>query len=192
MVESVDGKFIEWTRGKDAVSARVSIYEKIRNIPYAVIPEINDAKRYVNILKLGKGSCTPKHFLLCNMYQKLGMVVLYVVYPFRWDELDIDYPHRIRMLAETMPTSYHIACKVDMGGEFVLVDATLDPVLRKLGLPVNMQWDGTSNTLLPIDPCGEEQLYHHFEAHLIQPRVDEDSLAFYGEINAWLEKVRTS
>lgn len=192
MAELVEGKFREWTRGEDVVSARVSIFEKIRDIPYAVIPEINDAERYVDILRLGKGSCTPKHFLLCNMYQKLGMMVLYVVYPFRWDEVEIEYPRRLKRLAEAMSTSYHIACKVDIGGELVLVDATLDPVLKELGLPVNMQWDGTSNTLLPVDPCGEEQLYHPSEAPLMQPRVDEDSLIFYGELNAWLEKVRTS
>ena len=191
MAELVEGKFREWIRGDDVVSARVSIFEKIRDIPYAVIPEINDAERYVDILRLGKGSCTPKHFLLCNMYQKLGLMVLYVVYPFRWDEVEIEYPRRLKRLAEAMSTSYHIACKVDIGGELVLVDATLDPVLKGLGLPVNMQWDGTSNTLFPVDPCGEEQLYHPSEAHLAQPRVDEDSLIFYGELNAWLEKVRT-
>ena len=38
MAEPVDKTFREWTRGEDAVSARVSIYEKIRNIAYAVIP----------------------------------------------------------------------------------------------------------------------------------------------------------
>jgi hypothetical protein len=192
MAELVEGKFREWTRGADVVSARVTIFEKIRDIPYAVIPEINDAERYVDILRRGKGSCTPKHFLLCNMYQKLGLMVFYVVYPFRWDEIEIEFPRKLKRLAEAMSISYHIACKVDIGGELVLVDATLDPVLKELGLPVNMKWDGTSNTLLPIYPCGEEQLYHPSEAHLIQPRVDEDSLTFYGELNAWLEKVRTT
>jgi hypothetical protein len=135
MNELVDRKFREWTRYKDNVSSKVSIYEKIRDIPYAVIPEINDAERYVYILSMGKGSCTPKHFLLSNMYQKLGMMVLYVVYPFRWDELDIDYPRKLKRLAEAMSTSYHIACKVDIFGEFILVDATLDPLLEKVGLP---------------------------------------------------------
>jgi hypothetical protein len=72
------------------------------------------------------------------------------------------------------------------------VDATLDPVLKKLGLPVNMEWDGTSSTLLPIEPCGEEQLYHPSEAYLMRPRLDDESIAFYNELNTWLDKVRTS
>ena len=109
MTELIEERFREWTQGRDATDARVSIYERIRDIPYAVIPELIDAQRYVEILKLGKGSCTPKHFLLCNMYQRLEMVVLYVVYPFRWDEFEIDYPPRLKKLAEALPTSYHLA-----------------------------------------------------------------------------------
>jgi hypothetical protein len=177
------------------VQARISIYRGIRDIPYAVIPELNDAERYVDILNLGRGSCTPKHFLLGNMFQRLGMLVLYVVYPYRWDDFGIYYPPRLRRLAEALPTSYHLACKVDIGGELVLVDATLDSALmnqtlERFGLPVNKEWDGASNTLLPINPCGEEQLYHPSEAYLMQARYDEESLAFYRELNSWFEDIR--
>jgi len=190
MAEMLDEKFRQWAQGKNTAQARVSIYEKIRDIPYAVVPQLVDAERYVDILKHGKGSCTPKHFLLCNMYQRLGMLVLFAVYPFRWHELGIDYPPRLRRLAEAVPTSYHLACRVDIHGELVLVDATLDPALERLGLPVNKDWDGISNTLLPVNPCGEEQLYHPSEAYLIQARYDEESLTFYNELNRWLEEVR--
>ena len=193
MAEVIEDKFREWTKGKNAVEAKVNIYERIRDIPYAAIPEIADSKRYVEILNLGKGSCTPKHLLLGDMYQRLGMQVLYVVYPFRWDnieDLKIDYPSQLRKLAEELPTSYHLACKVDIDGEFVLVDATLDPALERLGLPVNKEWDGISNTVLPINPCGEEQLYHPSEAGFIQSQTDGESRAFYDELNLWLDKAR--
>jgi len=190
MTELIEEKFKEWTQRKEVGDARISIYERIRDIPYAVIPELIDAQRYAEILKLGKGSCTPKHFLLCNMYQRLGMLVLYVVYPFRWGEVEVDYPPRLRRLAEAMPTSYHLACKVDIGGEFVLVDATLDPALKRLGLPVNETWDGSSDTLLPISPCGEEQLYHPCEVYLQRAMPDERSLTFYDELNSWLQEIR--
>jgi hypothetical protein len=190
MARLIEQRFREWTRGKNAAQARVSIYQKIRDIPYAVIPELADAERYVEILKLGRGSCMPKHFLLCNMYQRLGMLVLYVVYPFRWDEAKVDYPPRLRRLAAELPTNYHLACKVDIDGEIVLVDATLDTALGRLGFPVNEEWDGESNTLLPINPCGEEQLYHPSEAHLMEAHYDEKSLAFYNELNSWLEDIR--
>ncbi len=190
MAEVIEEKFREWTTGKDAVEARISIFERIRDIPYATIPELADFKRYVEILNLGKGSCTPKHFLLCAMYQRLGMPVLYVVYPFRWDEVEIDYPPQLMSLARELPTSHHLACMVDINGKLILVDATVDPGLKKLGLHVNEEWDGVSNTVLPINPCGEGQIYHPSEASLMQAQRDEKSLAFYSELNRWLEAVR--
>jgi len=55
--------------------------------PLAVVPEIMDYRGYRNILKTGKGSCSPKHFLLSEMFYRLGLPVLYVVYPHRWDEI---------------------------------------------------------------------------------------------------------
>ena len=186
----LEQRFREWTQGKNGLEARVSIYQKIRDIPYAVIPELIDAERYIDILKLWKGSCTPKHFLLCNMYQRLGLLVLYVVYPFRWDNGEFDYPPYLRRLAGELPTRYHLACRVDIEGELVLVDATLDPALEKVGLTVNKDWDGVSDTLLPMNPCGEEELYHPSEAYLMQAQYDEKSLAFYDALNSFFEKVR--
>jgi len=191
----VDEKFQQWTRGKDAVEARISIYERIRDIPYAVIPELIDAERYADILTLGRGSCTPKHFLLCNMFQRLGILVLFAVYPFRWGEraevLD-EYPQQLGKLAEDLPLSHHLACKAEIDGRLVIVDATLDPPLGKVDLPVNRHWDGFSDTLLPMNPCGEEELYHPSEAHLMKPRSDRQWLEFYAELNACLEEVRRS
>jgi len=189
MTRLIEDRFNQWAQGKSAIQARVSIYERIRDIPYAVIPELIDSERYIEILRVKRGSCTPKHFLLCAMYQRLGMTVLYAVYPFRWDELEVNYPPRLRTLAKAMPISYHLTCRVDIDGRLVLVDATLDPALKRLGLPVNERWDGKGNTLLPMKPCGEEQLYHPSEAYL-RAQPDEKWLAFYQELNLWLEELR--
>ena len=190
MTDSIDEKFREWTRGKGAVAARVSVYEEIRDIPYAVIPGINSALHYARILTVGKGSCTPKHFLLRDMYEKLGLPVLYIVYPFRWSDLEVDYPAHLRELAEDMPISYHLACKVEIGGKLVLVDATVDSPLKRLGLPVNENWNGLSNMLLPVTPVGEEQLFHPAEVRDYGAWYDEVSLEFFNQMNTWLDRVR--
>jgi hypothetical protein len=191
MFEIFDEKFAQWTEGKNPIQARVSIYEKVRDIPYAVVPELNDTERYLEILTYGKGSCTPKHFLLGHIYENLGLLILYAVFPFRWDSAEVDYPSHLKRLSKKLPPAYHLACRVDIDGELILVDATLDPALRKLGLPVNRSWDGISNTLLPIIPEGEEQLYHPSEAYLIQKRYpDENSMKFYNELNHLLEEGR--
>ena len=86
----VEQKFIEWTESRNPVESRISIYEHIRDIPYAVIPEISNANNYTEILNVGSGSCTPKHLLLASMFEKLGITVLLAVYPFRWSDVETD------------------------------------------------------------------------------------------------------
>lgn len=190
-VNIVERKLHEWAQGKSSEDTRIAVFYKIRDIPYAVIPELNNPRRYHDILELNRGSCTPKHFLLCHIYQKIGLEVLYAVYPFRWSDFGAVYPPELQELAAVMPISYHLACKVDIAGKLVLVDATIDPALQKIGLPVNKEWDGFSDTLLAVNPCGEEQLYHPSEAYFLQPAIiDEKSLAFYSRLNSWLEKTR--
>jgi hypothetical protein len=192
--EMFEEKFRQWAQGKDATQARISIFENVRDIPYAVVPELINAEKYVDILTLNRGSCTPKHFLLGSMFQRLGVLVLYAVYPFRWgDRAEVldDYPSELIRLAQEQPPSYHLACRVEINGRLVLVDATLDSPLRKANLPVNQHWDGFSDTVLAIEPRGEEELYHPSEAYLMQPRdYDENMLEFYNQLNRCLEDAR--
>jgi hypothetical protein len=88
MTKTIDLKFREWSQGKSSADARVSIYYKIRDIPYAVIPEVSSPEQCASIVNWNRGSCTPKHLLMCEMYQRLGLEVLYAVYPFRWDAFE--------------------------------------------------------------------------------------------------------
>jgi hypothetical protein len=181
--------------GKDAVQARISIYENVRDIPYAVLPELNSPDNFADILTLGRGSCTPKHLLLSDMFQRLGLMVLFAVYPFYWSdssEVMVGNLEPIREMAEALPMSHHLACRVDIDGRLVLVDAALDLPLEKSGLVINHHWDGFSDTLLPMTPCGEEQLYHPSEVHLMEARSGQQWLEFYAVLNSCLEKVRQS
>ena len=98
----------------------------------------------------------------------------------------------VREMAAALPMSHHIACRVDIDGKLVLVDATLDTPLGKADLVINREWDGFSDTLLPMTPCGEEQLYHPSEVHLMEARSGQQWLDFYAVLNACLEKVRRS
>lgn len=188
--DQVESKYREWTEGRDPTAARISVFEKIRDIPYAVIPSLVSYEHFQEILNLGQGSCTPKHFMLCHMFQKLGLTVLYAVYPYRWEDLDIDYPRSLRRMATSLPTSHHLACRVELSGDLALVDATVDLPLKGLGLPVTEDWNGLSDTVLPVKPCGEEQLFHPSEARLMQFEADENSLAFYAAMNSWLAAFR--
>lgn len=187
----VSEKFLEWTRGKEPKEARIKIFEEIRNIPFAIVPELNHPQRYQEILKIGKGSCTPKHLLMAEMFERLGILVLYLIYQFSWNEFEIDYPPELKKLIQEMPISYHLACQAEIEGKPVLVDATLDPPLEKLGLPVNKKWDGLSDALLAVKPLREAEPYHPSEIYLMEvPALDEKPLAFYNKLNSWLDRVR--
>jgi len=192
----IDQLFHDWTHDLEPLAARIKVYRQIRDIPYAVIPSLIDSKRYIDILKSGRGSCTPKHFLLAEMFQRLGLLTLFAVYPFKWGEraeVFVDYPEKLKEMATRQPLGHHLACKVEINGKMVVVDATLDLPLSKLGLlPVNKDWNGYSDTLLPMTPVGEEIIFHPIEAHRMQARADTSSLAFYKELNKTLESIRRS
>jgi transglutaminase-like putative cysteine protease len=188
----VDRKFNEWTRGKNDVEARIAVFERIRDIPYAIVPEISGPETYTGIFQTGKGSCTPKHLLLCEMYRSLNLSVLYVVYPFRWDEVDLDYPPQLLKMARELPTAHHLACLVEIEGSLRTIDATIDPPLAAMGLPVNEGWDGFSDTKLAITPSGEGEIHHPSEALLMTAQRDERSLEFDRALNRWLEAFRGS
>ncbi|MDY6835266.1 MAG: hypothetical protein SVY53_10755 [Chloroflexota bacterium] len=190
MNDMVAQKFHEWTSGKDPVDARIAIYEGIREIPYGVIPDLVDPYTYSDILRYNRGSCTPKHFLLCEMYQQLGLNVLYVVYPFRWDGFDVEYPPGLKDMAEGLPTSHHLACKVEIEDGLILVDATVDSTLARLSMKTNKPWDGFSDTELPIEEFEDEEIFYPTEASLMQASFDDESLAFFRELNSWLEEFR--
>ena len=189
----VDKKFNEWTQGLDPLQARISVFRHIRDIPYAVVPSIMDYRGYRNIFKEGKGSCSPKHFLLCEMFHRLGLPVFYVVYPHRWEEIAKimgEYSERLEKMARALPVTRHLACKVEINDRLVLVDATFDLSLQKAGFTVNTGWDGKSDMLLPVSPCGAEEWYCPSEARLMKTSLDPQFQVFYPELNRFLDQMR--
>ena len=176
-------------RGRDAL---VAVFNHIRDIPYAVLPELNDPQDYKRILEINAGSCTPKHLLMAEMYRRLGADVLLVIYPYRWAEFEDLYPPSLWKLAQLMPPVNHLACKVFINGHYVIVDATIDLPLGSIGLPVNPSWDGESDTVLPVLPVGEEEIFYPGEAELMPPPdQDETALSFYRGLNEYFERIRS-
>jgi hypothetical protein len=193
MLSVVDNLFRELTEGRNDLEVRISIFERIRDIPYAIVPRLISAENYLEILKIGKGSCTPKHLLLADLYKKLGLTVLLAVYPFRWADVDIELPPRLKKQANSLPDDHHLACKVEIEGKLVLIDATVDMPLQILGLPVNIGWDGKVDMLMPVNPSGDEQLFDPSEAKYINNvYIDDEHLAFFNSLNHWLSEIRQS
>jgi hypothetical protein len=153
MATLVNRKFSEWTFGLDERQSRISIFEHIRNIPYSLVVPMNDPTTGPEqILALGKGYCAPKHYLLAEMFRKLGLEVVFATFPFLWNDPDIRFPPELRTLAASLPVSHHMACRVRINDRWVLVDATWDPPLAKAGFPVNEHWDGHADTRCAVKP----------------------------------------
>ncbi len=149
----VERKFHEWTDGLDPVAQRISVFEHIRDIPYALITRLYDPDQaLVGLIDGNAGSCTPKHFLLGHMFGRLGIDVRFVTSPFVWDAPDLDYSEEMREIAKQLPPEYHLSCLVKLEGKWKLIDATWDLPLEKAGLPVNHSWDGVSETINAVMP----------------------------------------
>jgi len=191
--------FTDWTTGLDPKEARIAVYNHIRDIPYAIIPELRDpALGPAGMLELGKGSCIPKHFLLGMLFQRLDIPVKYCTYLYSWADPRIKYPPELRSIVKELPMGTHLACRAHIEGQWVLIDATWDSALKKAGFPVNEAWDGvhpTKNAVRPtreiIHKTVEDRVKYTTEVKKswtdVQARAHE---RFPAVFNAWLEACR--
>jgi len=153
MVSLVDKKFHDWTDNLDPRDSMVSIFEHIRDIPYSLVVPMPDPKTSPEqLLVEGKGSCGPKHYLLAEMFRKLNVSVVYATIAFSWNDPDLKYPPELKKQAARLPIAHHLACRVQVGCGWILVDATWDLPLAKAGFPINDHWDGYSETKCAVKP----------------------------------------
>ncbi len=195
----IDNTFDEWTKGLASKEALISVFKHIRDIPYAIVPELRDPKRGTSgILELNKGSCQPKHFLLALLFNKLGIEIKYVTYSFKWQDQPIKFPEDIARTMKNLPFVYHLACKANIDNKWILIDATHDLALEKGGFPVNKDWDGVSETKNAVTPV--EEIVHHSLEERVSYESDRKSLytdkekgqyeEFVEKLNLWLIQLR--
>ncbi len=199
MEDIITKKLQEWTDGLGVVESRISIFEHIRDIPYAIIAELRDHYSGPSrMLELNKGSCVPKHFLLAKAFGKLNIPIKYVSYLFKWDDPSINYPEDLRLLTKKMPLSAHLACKAKINGKLILLDATWDLSLAKFVFPVNKSWDGFSDTLNAVTPISEV-IHETLEERIaysskLKSAYTKEEAAVYEEfaskLNLWLASAR--
>ncbi len=190
----VKDTFAEWTRGLDTRESMCSVFSHIRDIPYSLVVPVNDAKTpHEQILTAGKGSCGAKHYLLAEMFRILNIPVVYATFPFLWNDPDLQYPPELRKLAALLPVAHHLACRVQIGCSWVLVDATWDLPLAKAGFPVNGHWDGYSETRCAVKPLKTPVRTAFCRTSTSEPCRGKDEAALNpldGEKNHWEETDR--
>ena len=186
--------FHEWTHGLDTRESMCSIFSHIRDIPYSLVVPVNDSHtQQEQILVAGKGSCGAKHYLLAEMFRKLNLSVVYATFPFLWNDPDLHYPPQLRKLAAMLPVAHHLACRVQIGCSWILVDATWDLPLAKVGFPVNGNWNGYSDTKCAVKPLKSPVRTAFCRSATNEPCRGKDETALKsvdGEKNHWQEEDR--
>lgn len=192
-------KFAQWTKSLSDKSARISIYQHIRDIPYAIVPELRDPRTGPSdMIRMNMGSCVPKHFLMALMMGELGLPVKYVSYLFNWNDPAVKFPPVLKRVVKNMPISAHLATKINIDGRWILVDATYDLPLKKAGFSVNESWDGvsdTKNAVTPIEEVVHESLQERlsFSGKRVGEYTDKERSTyseFTKKLNYWLEELR--
>jgi len=189
MTSLINDTFAEWTHGLDTRESMISIFSHIRDIPYSLIVPVSDPKTSeIQLLKAGKGSCGPKHYLLAEMFRKLNVSVVYATIAFSWNDPDLRYPPGLRKQAERLPIAHHLTCRVQIGCRWILVDATWDRPLAKAGFPVNDHWDGYSETrcaVKPLKPPVRTASCHNLTNELCRVKDEAELFPIDGEKDHW-------
>jgi hypothetical protein len=118
------------------------------------------------------------------------MSVVYATIAFSWNDPDICYPPSLRKLVEKLPVAYHLACRVQVGCRWILVDATWDLPLAKAGFPVNDHWDGYSETRCAVKPLKHQvrpPINNPLNVEPCSVKRDEEFCAPESEKNHWNE-----
>ena len=186
--------FHAWTDRFDTRESMCSIFSHIRDIPYSlVVPPTGAKTQQEAILLAGTGSCAAKHYLLADMFRNLNLSVVYATFPFLWNDPDLHYPPELRKLAATLPVAHHLACRVQVGCSWILVDATWDLPLAKAGFPVNDRWDGYSETKCAVKPLDSPVRPAFCRTATNEPCRKKDEAGMSpvdGEKNHWSEEDR--
>ena len=195
----IDINFDNWTRDRTDEEKIVNIFSEVQRVPYKIIPALANYKTGPEGLLLrGKGSCEPKHFLLGLFYERLGLKVEYVTHAFHWSHLKIDYPDEIKKITLKMPEEYHLCLRVRCKEKNIIVDATWDKDLEKIGVPITKYWNLQEDT-----HCGvlslretihqtqkERDEFVSNKRKTLTPEEKKDSTSFIIAFNKWLDEIR--
>jgi len=141
--------FAHWTRGCDPMQSRIALFEHVRDIPYCY-PATRDP---AELLRVGRGSCSGKHYLLGELFRRLTVPVRHMICTHRFNESPLVFPEPMQeILRKNEIVDFHDYLQIEVDGEWIDVDATWERGLREFGFPVNEDWDGKSAMLLSVVP----------------------------------------
>jgi hypothetical protein len=121
----------------------VSLFEKVRDIPYGYI----NSRNPLDVYNQNKGTCSGKHELLKALYEELNIPVKNFIVKHNFKDLPNDIS---KLLGPKDMFDLHNFLKIKINNKWITVDATWDKDLEELGFPVNHKWDGKSDMQLAV------------------------------------------
>ena len=80
--DPIGAALAEWTAGLSPAAARVACFERVRDLPFRY-PSTRDPR---GVLEAGAGSCSGKHYLLGELFRRLGVPVRHMVCSHRFND----------------------------------------------------------------------------------------------------------
>jgi transglutaminase-like putative cysteine protease len=154
--DPIRAAYEEWTRGRDAVAARVALFERVRDLSY----QYPASRNPIEVLQRGGGSCSGKHYLLGELFRRQGLPVRHMMCTHRFNDSPLPFPgHMQDLLRKNEILDVHDYLQISVDGEWIDIDATWPLGLRDFGLPATDDWDGKSPMVLTVIP--DEQVEVH-------------------------------
>jgi transglutaminase-like putative cysteine protease len=154
--DPIRAAYEEWTRGRDAVAARIALFERVRDLAY----EYPASRNPVEVLQRRAGSCSGKHYLLGELFRRQGLPVRHMMCTHRFNDSPLPFPgHMQDLLRKNEILDVHDYLQIAVDGEWIDIDATWPLGLRDFGLPATDDWDGKSPMVLTVIP--DEQIEVH-------------------------------
>jgi len=164
--------------------------ELVREIPYCITNSFDPQ----DMIRYGKGSCTPKHLLLADYLNGIGIPVKLLVVSHHFRKSQIPFPSSMEKIVNAMPLTYHTALRAEIYGKDIFIDVTFDSKLH--GFPLNDDWDGRCDMKYAVFPeeVTETDLSTDTFSHSVMSRYTETELKtvklFVRSFNEFCERVR--
>jgi hypothetical protein len=142
----------KWQIKNSKILPQISIFNKVRDIPYGSTGE----REPEEIVRNNLGSCSGKHILLSNLLRKLGMKTKIATCLHHFEKalpFNETYPKRLKDIINNYNViDFHHFVRLYVDGSWVALDASWDAPLQYFGFPVNLNWDGRSDTIIAVKP----------------------------------------
>ena len=183
----------------------IKIFEKVRDIPFGSTGS-RDPK---DVYERNKGTCSGKNFLLRDLYKLIGVKTRDMICLQRWKDLtwfptetykNVKFPEELlKMLDEYDIVDFHNYEEIYINNRWIVVDATIDKPLKKIGFYTTGNWDGKTSMPLCFPgsdkrwDCGDRGAEEKKRLTSLLPHdIAEAREEFLKKMTRWIDELRES